>query len=93
MYGCGQRTPLDALYHNLVEHEGSNLRVAEWVECMADRLSSIREVDALGAAKCLNARQRQYNKDIKLRQFNKGDKVWYCTPSLHNKLGESWEGP
>ncbi len=74
-----------------MEHEGSNLRVAEWVECMADRLSSMREVATLEAAKCLDARQRQYNKGTKLRQFNKDDKVWYCIPGLYNKLGESWE--
>ena len=54
VHGFGQRTPLEALYHNLVESQGSQLAVSEWVERMADNLYSIREAAALDAAKTLD---------------------------------------
>ena len=84
---------MDALYHGIAESQERSLDISSWVERMADNLRVIREVAALEGAKSVEARQKQYDKGTRLRQFAPGDKVWYRIPGLHDKLSESWEGP
>ncbi len=95
VHGFRQRTPLEAIYHNLVEqhHEQQQLMVSEWVDRMASTLEEVREIAALSAAKCTEKRKRQHDKHAKARKFEKGDLVWYRIPGLHDKLSESWDGP
>ncbi len=48
VHGFRQRTPLEAIYHNLVEqhHEQQQLMVSEWVDRMASTLEEVREIAA-----------------------------------------------
>ncbi len=97
VHGFRQRTPLEAVYHNLVEQQGEQqqqqLLVSEWVDRMASTMEAMRETAALGAAKCAEQRKKQHDKSTRLRSFSRGDLVWYRIPGMHNKLGESWDGP
>ncbi len=93
VYGFRVRTPLDALYHGLVETEEKELSVCDWVCKMAERLEVVRDYAALGMAKGRETRMKYLNSGTKLREFVKGDKVMYRIPGMSCKLSDSWEGP
>ena len=66
VYGRSVRTPLDALYHGLIESPSVNLNVSEWLEVLCDRLSLVRDAAMDNASK---------NKDKRMLHANKGAKL------------------
>ncbi len=58
VYGFRVRTPLDALYHGLMETEESDLNVCDWVCKMSERLEVVRDYAALGMAKGRETRMK-----------------------------------
>ncbi len=93
IYGSRSRTPLEALYYGLMEHEGEHLKVSPWVNNLTDRLQIVREEAAVATAKAIERRKTAYDRSSKLRAFNIGEKVRYRIPGMHGSLSESWDGP
>lgn len=89
VHGFRARTPLDALYHSIVEVTRGELKVCAWVEQVAERVELLREAAALGTAKA----KEGGTSNTANSEFAVGDKVLYRVPGLCDKLAESWEGP
>ncbi len=78
------RTPLDALYHRMVEVRKGELNVCKWVEQVNERLEMLRKAAALGVAKAKDGSVKRYNKNSKLRKFEVGERVLCRVPGLSN---------
>ncbi len=92
IYGMRSRTPLEALYYGLNDHEGAKMKMSKWIDGIADRLQLIREEAALAAEKTVERRKELYDKNSKLRELEVGERVRYRIPGMHSALSESWDG-